>query len=124
MAKRAWSAVAPHVAPQAAQRPEGSGAAEGRSDASNDRAISDVPAVGTRAATRRAAHLSAHFSYVFFVGTDGGLWTSTWSAAAGHWATWEISGTKGAGLHGAPVSAVSRQPGSLDVVFEGPGRAR
>jgi hypothetical protein len=61
---------------------------------------------------------------VFFVGTDGGLWTSVWSATAGKWATWEISGTKGLGLPGAPVSAVSRQPGALDVVFQGPGESR
>jgi hypothetical protein len=59
---------------------------------------------------------------LFFIGTDGGLWTSAWTAGA-KWGTWEIMGTRGAGLPGAPVSAVSRQPSALDVIFQGPGNS-
>jgi hypothetical protein len=77
-----------------------------------------APGAGVAATARTSNNID-----VFFVGTDGGLWTSSWSAGGG-WVTWEISGTKGAGMPGAPVSAVARQPGTLDVVFQGPGESR
>jgi hypothetical protein len=57
---------------------------------------------------------------VFFVGSDGGLWTGAWSGGGG-WGTWEIPGSAGTGEAGGPISAVSRQAASLDVVYQGPG---
>jgi hypothetical protein len=55
---------------------------------------------------------------VYYIGTDGGLWTSSWQAG-GTWGSWEIPGTAGLARAGTPISAVSRQPGAVDVVFEG-----
>jgi hypothetical protein len=57
---------------------------------------------------------------VFFIDTQGNLRTSTWSPQ-GSWATALISQGAGTGLPGAPLSAVSRQPGVLDVLYQGPG---
>jgi hypothetical protein len=56
---------------------------------------------------------------VFLVGTDGGLWTSTWNGSTGGgWGTVEIPGSGGTGIHGGPISAMARQGSALDVVYE------
>jgi hypothetical protein len=54
---------------------------------------------------------------VFFVLSDGALWSSTWHSGGG-WQTFPIKGTAGTGVPGGPVSAVARQPTTLDVVYE------
>ena len=55
---------------------------------------------------------------VFYIGSDGGLWTSTWQNGGG-WYSFEVPNSAGWGNPGTPISAVSRQPGSIDLVFEG-----
>ncbi len=54
---------------------------------------------------------------VFFIGNDGGLWTSNWYTGAPAYVTAEIAGTAGLGRAGEPISAVSRQPNDIDVVY-------
>jgi hypothetical protein len=53
---------------------------------------------------------------VFFLGIDGGLWTTTWQNG-GSWWSQEILGTQGTGQPGGPISAVARQPVRMDVVY-------
>jgi hypothetical protein len=72
------------------------------------------PGAGIAATARDSEHID-----VFFVGLDGGLWTSSWAAGGGGWGTSEVGVTKGAGMSGWPVTAVARQPNTLDVVFQG-----
>jgi hypothetical protein len=54
---------------------------------------------------------------VYYIGKDGGLWTSSWANGAS-WGSWEIPGSAGLGRAGTPISAVARQPNAVDVVFE------
>jgi hypothetical protein len=77
-----------------------------------------APGAGISATARTSGNLD-----VFFIGADGGLWSSSWSANGGGWGTTEIPGTAGTGMPGTSVSAVSRQPGALDVIFQGPGES-
>src|SRR5262249_5904096 len=71
------------------------------------------PGAGIAATARTSTNLD-----VFFVGSDGGLWTSAWSNSGG-WGTFETKTSQGTGLAGGPVSAVARQPGNLDVLYQG-----
>lgn len=59
---------------------------------------------------------------VFYIGRDGGLWTSYWSGGAGpsSWTTREITGPNVA-PPGAQVTAVARTTANLDVFFVGYG---
>jgi hypothetical protein len=54
---------------------------------------------------------------VFYVLSDGALYSSTWHNGA-YWQTFQVQGTIGTGVPGGPVSAVARQPTTLDVVYE------
>jgi hypothetical protein len=61
---------------------------------------------------------------VFFVLSDGALYTATWHNGA-YWQTQQVrtqnGSTVGTGVPGGPISAVARQPTTLDVVYEAAG---
>jgi hypothetical protein len=74
-----------------------------------------APPGGSIAATARS---SGNID-VFYVDTAGNLWTSSWQNGGG-WASWKIPApAAGLGVPGAAISAVARQPGAIDVIFEG-----
>jgi hypothetical protein len=56
---------------------------------------------------------------VYYLGTDGTLWTSSWYYG-GSWGSFSIPGSANLARAGTPISAVARQPGAIDVVFETP----
>jgi hypothetical protein len=56
---------------------------------------------------------------VYYFGTDGTLWTSSWHYGAS-WGSFSIPGSNNLARAGTPISAVARQPGAIDVVFETP----
>jgi hypothetical protein len=81
--------------------------------------IQPGPAIAPAGAVITATARSAENLDVFVVGLDGGVVQSTWSAQNNHWGTSEIRLSGGTGQKGGPISAVSRQPGALDVVYYG-----
>jgi hypothetical protein len=59
---------------------------------------------------------------VFVIGSDGGMWKSSW-VGGGSWGTAEVLLSARTGQPGGPISVVSRQPDALDVVYQGVGNA-
>ncbi len=56
---------------------------------------------------------------VFFIGNDGGIWSSYWQEGASSWTTFELPGTAGLGAKGGGIAAVARTANNLDVFFVG-----
>jgi hypothetical protein len=84
--------------------------------------VSALPSWGLDGSVAHHAHLTATARTalnmdVFWVGADGGLWNGSWQNDS--WDTPVRRSMTGVGQPGGLVSAVGRQPNTLDVVFAG-----